>query len=459
MDGLDVDLVLAGHGRPVRDAPGLVEANRREVHRGVESVRRALDGGPLTAYEIVPKLLGLDDLTPMQLNWGLSMTLSYLRHLELRGEVERRGRPRPRAVGAPLSGAARLGERDARLLLTRAQRLSGAEREARAPVSETVAAVVGVQAQDLHAASLGVRARCAGSTAAQVRDARVRERSVARVWCMRGTLHLVAAQDARWLVELLGPVGLARGRKRRASMGVGTPEAVAAVRRRSPTGRSPATRRPPRCGARASGWPTTRRRRSTSWPPPRSRATSARRERAATSRSTRWPTTGSAPPPGGPTATPRWRSSPAATRPHTRPRAPRISRPGRASGGVTHAGPTRRSPRSWRRSPCSIGAPGCRAGLARRGTSRSPASYRPSTACSSATATARSRCAASTRARYCPAAASCVPPCWSTDWSRAPWRLERGTPRVEPFAKLPRRVAAAVEAEAADVVRHREAAH
>ena len=87
--GLDIDLVLAGHGRPVRDAPGLVEANRREVHRGVESVRRALDGGPLTAYEVVPKLLGLDDLSPMQLNWGLSMTLSYLSHLELRGEVGR----------------------------------------------------------------------------------------------------------------------------------------------------------------------------------------------------------------------------------------------------------------------------------------------------------------------------------------------------------------------------------
>ena len=33
---LDVDLVLAGHGRPVRDAPGLIEANRSAVRERVE---------------------------------------------------------------------------------------------------------------------------------------------------------------------------------------------------------------------------------------------------------------------------------------------------------------------------------------------------------------------------------------------------------------------------------------
>jgi len=87
VDGLDVDLVLAGHGRPVRDAHGLIEANRREVAQGIARVRDAIAAGPLTAYEIVPKLVGTDDLTPMVVNWGLSMTLSYLDHLRLRGEV------------------------------------------------------------------------------------------------------------------------------------------------------------------------------------------------------------------------------------------------------------------------------------------------------------------------------------------------------------------------------------
>ena len=86
---LDVDLVLAGHGRPVRDAPGLIAANRSAVGERVGRVRRAITAEPLTPYEIVPKLLEVDDLTPMLLNWGLSETLCYLRHLELRGEAEK----------------------------------------------------------------------------------------------------------------------------------------------------------------------------------------------------------------------------------------------------------------------------------------------------------------------------------------------------------------------------------
>ncbi len=87
VDGLDVDLVLAGHGRPVRDARGLAEANRREVAEGIARVREAIAGEPLTAFEIVPRLLRIENLTPMHMNWGLSMVLSYLRHMQVRGEV------------------------------------------------------------------------------------------------------------------------------------------------------------------------------------------------------------------------------------------------------------------------------------------------------------------------------------------------------------------------------------
>ena len=42
VDELDVQLVLAGHGRPVREAHSLIEANRRAVHERVERVRRAI---------------------------------------------------------------------------------------------------------------------------------------------------------------------------------------------------------------------------------------------------------------------------------------------------------------------------------------------------------------------------------------------------------------------------------
>ena len=83
---LEVRLVLAGHGRPVLDAPGLVAANRREVESRLERALQALAGGARTPFEIVPQVVGADDHS---LNWGLTETLSYLRHLELRGELRR----------------------------------------------------------------------------------------------------------------------------------------------------------------------------------------------------------------------------------------------------------------------------------------------------------------------------------------------------------------------------------
>src|SRR3954468_3087228 len=46
VDRLDIVLVLAGHGRPVRDAHGLVQANRREVQERMGRVREAVKSGP-----------------------------------------------------------------------------------------------------------------------------------------------------------------------------------------------------------------------------------------------------------------------------------------------------------------------------------------------------------------------------------------------------------------------------
>jgi hypothetical protein len=87
-----------------------------------------------------------------------------------------------------------------------------------------------LQAQDAGAAALGVRARRPGSTLAEVEAARFEERSVARTWVMRGTLHLIPAEDARWMVALLGPIGLRKSARRIAELGVGTEEVAAAVR-------------------------------------------------------------------------------------------------------------------------------------------------------------------------------------------------------------------------------------
>jgi glyoxylase-like metal-dependent hydrolase (beta-lactamase superfamily II) len=87
VDRLEVELVLAGHGRPVRDAHGLVAANRRAVYERLDRVRAAIKDGPRTPFQIVPEMLGQEQPDPMLLNWGLTETLCYLRHLEQRGEA------------------------------------------------------------------------------------------------------------------------------------------------------------------------------------------------------------------------------------------------------------------------------------------------------------------------------------------------------------------------------------
>jgi glyoxylase-like metal-dependent hydrolase (beta-lactamase superfamily II) len=90
IEPLGAQLCLAGHGRPFRDVQGHIDANRREVHERIERVRGALEnGGPKTPFEIVPALMGAENLTPMMVNWGLSEALSYLRYLERRDGVMR----------------------------------------------------------------------------------------------------------------------------------------------------------------------------------------------------------------------------------------------------------------------------------------------------------------------------------------------------------------------------------
>jgi hypothetical protein len=111
----------------------------------------------------------------------------------------------------------RSGDDRLRQLRLRAQRLTG-----RRPrdVAELVRAVAGLQAQDLPASRLAVRPRSTGVDEAAVRRACDQDRSVVRTWAMRGTLHMVAAEDAGWLVALLGPGFAAGNRRRRLQLGL-----------------------------------------------------------------------------------------------------------------------------------------------------------------------------------------------------------------------------------------------
>jgi hypothetical protein len=79
--------------------------------------------------------------------------------------------------------------------------------------------VVGVQAQDLSAALLAIRARSVGLTSADIQQARRAEPAILQTWCMRGTLHLVSCQDARWLIPFFGPTCIASGRRRFTQLG------------------------------------------------------------------------------------------------------------------------------------------------------------------------------------------------------------------------------------------------
>ena len=80
-----------------------------------------------------------------------------------------------------------------------------------------------IQAQDARSSRLGVRARSEGLTVSDVVRACSQERSVVRTWAMRGTLHMVCAEDVRWLTPLVGPVVEARFVRRRAELGL-TPD-------------------------------------------------------------------------------------------------------------------------------------------------------------------------------------------------------------------------------------------
>ena len=99
----------------------------------------------------------------------------------------------------------------------RAQLLTG--RRPRS-VAEVVRALGGLQAQDTPASRLAIRPRSTGLDADAVRRACNQDRSVVRTWAMRGTLHMVAAEDAGWLVGLLGPAFAAAGRRRRRQLGL-----------------------------------------------------------------------------------------------------------------------------------------------------------------------------------------------------------------------------------------------
>lgn len=87
-EGLETELCLAGHGRPFRDVPKKIEANRKLVAEQADRMRTALSGGPRTAFECLPELMG-EFYSAATAPWGLQLALAYLNHFERQGQVAR----------------------------------------------------------------------------------------------------------------------------------------------------------------------------------------------------------------------------------------------------------------------------------------------------------------------------------------------------------------------------------
>jgi glyoxylase-like metal-dependent hydrolase (beta-lactamase superfamily II) len=99
---LDARLCLSGHGRTFTDVQAHINANRTLVRERLARVEEVIHAEPgITAYEAIPEIYG-GAITALNANWWLSETLSYLRHLEVTGRLERiDGTPERWAVPKP----------------------------------------------------------------------------------------------------------------------------------------------------------------------------------------------------------------------------------------------------------------------------------------------------------------------------------------------------------------------
>jgi hypothetical protein len=113
-----------------------------------------------------------------------------------------------------------LSEDQVRFLRQRAQGLASPASGGASAATAIVSRLCAVQAQYLTSAQLALRARSADLLASDVARARMEERTLVRAWLMRGTLHLVTADDFAWLQPLYGPLNAAGERRRRLQLGL-----------------------------------------------------------------------------------------------------------------------------------------------------------------------------------------------------------------------------------------------
>ncbi|HEX5940345.1 MAG TPA: crosslink repair DNA glycosylase YcaQ family protein, partial [Dehalococcoidia bacterium] len=82
------------------------------------------------------------------------------------------------------------------------QRLSRPDCQTPAEVARCLGAV---QAQDYPGALWAIALRMGEPVSEAAVEAAIADKSIVRTWPMRGTLHFVPAEDARWMLDLLTP--------------------------------------------------------------------------------------------------------------------------------------------------------------------------------------------------------------------------------------------------------------
>ncbi len=112
-----------------------------------------------------------------------------------------------------------LSAQQTRRLRMKCQLLLSTEKTVGASPERVLEKVIAVQAQDLPAARLSIWARSADLTVTSVEQARQETRSIVWTWCLRGTMHLLASQDAAWLIPFLGPLFISASEKRFQQLG------------------------------------------------------------------------------------------------------------------------------------------------------------------------------------------------------------------------------------------------
>jgi hypothetical protein len=112
-----------------------------------------------------------------------------------------------------------------------------AQSECKTP-GQVVSLLGAIQAQDYPGALWSIGLRLPNATQADVEQA-ISKRSIVRTWPMRGTLHFVAAEDVRWMLDLLAPRIVASRAARHKELGLDAAVFVRSENERNSSEKSP----------------------------------------------------------------------------------------------------------------------------------------------------------------------------------------------------------------------------